>query len=140
MNQLATKKFSTESIGAVKSSEDFEPIIRVYDRKDEMTVYYVKEVDNLTVLVKYDCLHKRKQIVKAPPGFTIMDIAVSTTILVLLQEGTNILVGALSPDSFETGEMVLEKRISMVANECRVDSSDKGLSSLLVDKNKLIIV
>jgi hypothetical protein len=57
----------------------------VYDRKDEMTVYYVHEVDGLTVLVKYNCLNKRKQQVKAPPGYTIMDIAVSNATLVLLQ-------------------------------------------------------
>lgn len=92
------------------------------------------------MLVKYDCLSKRKRTVKSPPGYTIMDIAVSNSTLVLLQEGNNILVGLLSEDSFESGEMVLEKRLSMNANECRVDSSDKGLSSLLVDKNKLIIV
>ena len=26
------------------------------------------------------------------------------------------------------------------ANECRVDSSDKGLSSVLIDKDRLVII
>ena len=36
--------------------------------------------------------------------------------------------------------MSFERKMEIEANECRVDSSDKGLSSVLIDKNKLVII
>lgn len=54
MNKLAAKKHTSEIIGAARSGEDFEPIIRIYDRKNQLTIYYVEEIEGLHVLVRYD--------------------------------------------------------------------------------------
>ena len=60
--------------------------------------------------------------------------------MVLLDTSNGKVLGELDPSSFESGELNFERRMNIEANECRVDSSDKGLSSVLIDKNKLVII
>lgn len=61
MNKLAAKKHSSHIIGTARSGEDFEPIIRIYDRKDQLTIYYVEEINDAHVLSRYDVTSKTKQ-------------------------------------------------------------------------------
>lgn len=68
----------------------------------------------------------------------ILDIAVNRqNILVLLQGSDGNQLGMLT-DMKET--MEFEKVMRVEASDCRIDSSDRGLSSILLDKNKLMIV
>ena len=90
MNKLAAKKHSSHIIGTARSGEDFEPIIRIYDRKDQLTIYYVEEINDAHVLSRYDVT---KQEAKAPLSSQILDVAVSEKILVLLQTPTGMVLG-----------------------------------------------
>ena len=57
-----------------------------------------------------------------------------------LNESKTPFVGELDPESFERGEMIFGKKMEIEGEMCTLASSEKGLSSILINKNKLIIV
>jgi hypothetical protein len=60
-------------------------------------VYYVNEVEGASVLVRYDISTKTKSSVRASAGYTIIDVAISENLLVLLQNGREMILGLLVP-------------------------------------------
>jgi hypothetical protein len=49
------------------------------------------------VLVRYDISTKTKSSVRASAGYTIIDVAISENLLVLLQNGREMILGLLVP-------------------------------------------
>ena len=68
-------------------------------------------------------------------------MAVAEQILVVLEDKFTMqkLVAQVVNEAFDEREIVLGKRISRTQGELDVSSSQRGLNSLIVDKNKLII-
>jgi len=77
----------------------------VYDRKDQFTIYYVEEAENCHVLSRYDVATRTKTSARVLEGNSILDVAISEKILVLLQTSSGLVLGQLSPDSFESGHL-----------------------------------
>jgi hypothetical protein len=68
-------------------------------------------------------------------------LAVADQILLVLEDKYSMqkLVAQVTNEVFDGTEIVLGKRISRAQGELDVSSSQRGLNSLIVDKNKLII-
>jgi len=71
----------------------------------------------------------------------ILSIAATEQIMVVLEDKFSMqkLVGQIANESLDGGEILIGKRISRTQGELDINCSQRGLNSLIVDKNKLII-
>ena len=95
-------------------------------------------------LNSYDCITGARGKVKCPDNYFIADVAVTSGLMLVLLRSLGeefpAFVGELRGESFEEGEMIFERRMEVEGESCQLASSEKGLSSMLINGNKIIIV
>lgn len=91
-------------------------------------------------LVRFNCHSGVRESLTATRHH-ILSIAAAEQVLVVLEDKfTNKkMVAEVANASFNEGEIEVGKRISRVEGELDINCSMRGLNSLVVDKNKLIV-
>jgi hypothetical protein len=100
----------------------------------------VERLEDRDRLVQFNCHTGLRESLTTTQNH-ILTIAVSEHILVVLEDkftGKKTLA-QVANESFNDGEIEVGKRISRVDGELDINCSMRGLNSLVVDKNKLII-
>lgn len=92
-------------IGTAKSSDDFEPIVRIYDRRDKLQVFYVEDQEGSHHLTRYNLLTGKSDSIRAPTN--IVDVSVSQNGILIVLQGMEL--GLLNEDSFDEKVMKFDK-------------------------------
>jgi hypothetical protein len=127
-------------MGEVEESELFPLEFRAIVREGQLLAFFVEREEERDRLVRFNChTGERESLVSTQSH--ILSLAVAEGVLVVLENkytGQKI-VAQVGNESFDGGEIVVGKRISRVEGELDINSSMRGLNSLVIDKNKLII-
>lgn len=92
------------------------------------------------MLVEYNCHRRIKKYLKSTRAH-ILSLAIAEGVIAVTEDkrtGKKLIV-QVANEEFDGGEIVIGKRITKVEGELDINSSLKGLNSLIEDKNKLIV-
>ena len=97
--------------------------------------------DNFDRLVQYNCHSKVKTHIKSTNNH-ILSLAVSDQVIAVIESKMNAqkMIVEVSNELWAGEELIPGRRISKVDGELDINSYLRGLNSLLIDKNKLIIL
>ena len=127
-------------VGEVEESELFPLEFKTIIREGELIVYFIEHEEERDRLVRYNC-HSQERATLVSSGSHILSVAVAESVLVILEDKftTQKMVAEVANEEYNGGEIVVGRRISRTEGEFDINSSMRGLNSLVIDKNKLII-
>lgn len=109
-------------------------------KEGQLIAYFVERLEDKDRLVQFNCHTGLRESVVSTQRH-ILTFAISEHILTVLEDkySAKKIVGQVANKNFNDSEIEVGRRISKIEGELDISCSIRGLNSLVIDKNKLMI-